>query len=184
VGESEAKLKLLMLRTTPLRPKRADSRNIRVEALFLRIVGLGRQLNKRVQGHFHPGTLLLRDVHVVSVDAAQDGLVRDDDDVLAALEFHDDGFEPDDDVAVTLAASVAVVVFVVVTGPEVFGESVFDFLVGEAVADAGIEFVERFPFELVVAFWRLREEARRLDGAFEGRGPDGKFAAFGGGLRY
>ena len=89
-----------MLRRTPLTPKRADGGNIRLEALLLGTVGPGRQLDERVQRHLHPRALLLRHVHVVSVDAPQDGLVRHDDDVLAALEFHDDGLEPDDDVAV------------------------------------------------------------------------------------
>ena len=89
-----------MLRRTPLTPKRANSRDIRLEALFLGTVRPGRQLDERVQRYLHPGALLLRDVHVVSVDAPQHGLVRHDDDVLAALEFHDDGLEPDDDVAV------------------------------------------------------------------------------------
>ena len=70
----------------------------------------------------------------------------DDYDVFAAFEFHDYGFETDYHVAVGFTAAVAVVVFVVVAGAEVFGVAVGDFLVGEAVADAGVELVERFPF--------------------------------------
>ena len=98
--------------------------------------------------------------------------MRDDYDVFAALEFHDYGFKTDDDVAVGFTAAVAVVVFVVVAGAEVFGVAVGDFLVGEAVADARVELVEGFPFEFVVAFGRGGEVARCLDGAFEGGGPD------------
>ena len=110
--------------------------------------------------------------------------MRHNDDILAALEFHDDGLQPNDDVAVAFAAAIAVIVFVVVAGAKVFRVLIFDFLIGEAVADAGVELVERFPFELVVAFGRLCEEAGGLDGAFEGRGPDGEFAAFGDGVGY
>ena len=89
-----------MLRRTPLTPKRADGRDVRLEALLLGTVRPGGQLDERVQRHLHPGALLLRHVHVVGVDAPQHGLVGHDDDVLAALQFHDDGLEPDDDVAV------------------------------------------------------------------------------------
>ena len=102
--------------------------------------------------------------------------MRDDYDVLAAFEFHDYGFEADDDVAVGFTAAVAVVVFVVVAGFEVFRVAVGDFLVGEAVADAGVELVEGFPFEFVVAFGGGGEVARCLDGAFESRGPDCQLA--------
>jgi hypothetical protein len=177
-------VKLLMLGTTPLRPKRANGRNIRLKPLFLSMIRLRRQLNERMQRNLHPRTLLLRNIHIVSVDTPKDRLMGNDDDILAALEFHDDRLEADDDVAVALAAAVAVVVLVVVAGAEVFGELVLDLLVGEAVADAGVELVERFPFQLVVALGRFGEEAGGLDGAFEGRGPDGEFAAFGGGLRH
>lgn len=61
---------------------------------------------------------------------------------------------------------------------------IFDFLVGETVTDARVELVEGLPFELVIAFRGGGEEAGRLDGAFEGRGPDGEFAAFGDGFGY
>ena len=165
-------LRLLMLRRTSLLPKRAHRRNIRLKPHFLRTIRPRRQLNQRMQRHFHPRTLLLRYVHVVGIYTSQHGLVRDDDDVLAALEFHDYGFEADYHVAVGFTAAVAVVVFVVVAGAEVFGVAVGDFLVGEAVADARVELVERFPFEFVVAFGGSGEVARCLDGAFEGGGPD------------
>ena len=97
-------------------------------------------------------------------------------DVLAAFEFHDDGFQTDHDVAVRFAAAVAVVVFVIVACLEVFGIAVGYFLVGEAVADARVELVEGFPFQFVVAFGGGGEIARCLDGAFEGGGPDCQLA--------
>ena len=96
----------------------------------------------------------------------------DDYDVFATFEFHDYGFETDDDVAVGFTAAVAVVIFVVVAGLEVFGVAVGYFLVGEAVANARVELVEGFPFEFVVAFGGGGEVARCLDSAFESGGPD------------
>ena len=157
-----------MLRRTALRPKRTYSRDIGPKPLLLSPVRPRGKLDERMQRYLHPRTLLLRDIHVVSVDAAEDGLVGDDNDVLAALELHDDRFETDDDVAVGLTAAVTVVVLVVVAGLEVLGVAVRDFLVGEPVANARIELVERFPFQLVVAVGRSGEEAGGLDGAFEG----------------
>ena len=53
-------------------------------------------------------------VRARSLQAAQDGLVADNEDVLLPLELHDDGLEPDDNVAVRLAATVAVVELVLV----------------------------------------------------------------------
>ena len=165
-----------MFRRTPLTPKRADGGNIRFEALLLGAVRPGGQLDQRMQRHLHPGTLLLRHVHIIRVDAPQHGLMRHDDDVLTALQLHDDGLESDDDVAIGFSAAVAVVVFVVVSRFEVFGVLVRDLLVREAVAGARVEFVEGFPFELVVAFGGGGEEAGRLVGAFEGGCPDCELA--------
>lgn len=98
--------------------------------------------------------------------------MRNDYDIFAALKFHDYGLETDYHVAVGFTAAIAVVVFVVVAGFEVFGVAVGYFLVGEAVADAGVELVEGFPFEFVVAFGGGGEVARCLDGSFESGGPD------------
>lgn len=98
--------------------------------------------------------------------------MRHDHNIFAPLQLHNNRLESDDHVAVGLPAPVAVVVFVVVAGAEVFGVAVFDFLVGEAVADAAVEFVQGFPFELGVAFGRGGQEARRLDRAFERARPD------------
>lgn len=105
-----------------------------------------------MQRHLHPGTLLLRHIHIIRIDAPQHSLMRHDDDILTAFQLHDDGLESDDDVTIGFAAAVAVIVFVVVPRFEVFGVLVCDLLVREAVAGAGVELVEGFPFELVVAF--------------------------------
>lgn len=166
----------LMFRRTPLTPKRADGGNIRFETLLLGAIRPGGQLDQRMQRDLHPGTLLLRDIHIIRVDAPEDSLMRHDDDILTAFQLHDDGLESDDHIAIGFPAAVAVIVFVVVSGFEVFGVLVGDLLVGEAVACARVEFVEGFPFELVVAFGGGGEEAGRLVGAFEGGGPDRELA--------
>ena len=165
-----------MFRRTPFTPKRADGGYIGLEALLLRTISPGRQLDKRVQRHLHPRTLLLRHVHIIGIYAPQDRLMRHDDNVLAALQFHNDGLEPNDHVAVRFPAAVAIVVLVVVSRFEVFGVPVRNLLVGEAVADARVQFVQGFPLELVVAFWGRGEESSRLDCAFESGGPDCELA--------
>ena len=141
----------MMFRRTSFWPPRAHSRHLRLHLLRDGPVRLRRQLHQRVQRDIHPGRLVLRDVHEVCIDASYDGLVRDDEDVFGAFEFHDDGFETDDDVAVGFAAAVPVVVFVFVAGREVVGVFGFDFSVGEAVADAGVEFIQSFPLQFFPA---------------------------------
>ena len=98
------------------------------------------------------------------------------DDVLASFHLHDDRFETDDNVAVGFAAAVTVVVFVVVAGAEIFRVAVCDLLIGEAVAYAGVELVKGFPFKFGVPGRRGGKEARSLNGAFQGGGPDGELA--------
>ena len=71
--------------------------------------------------------------------------MRDDQDILRALQLHDDGLEADDDVAVRLSPAVAVVVLVLITCSKVLGILLLDFSVRETVADAGVELVECFP---------------------------------------
>lgn len=173
---------LLMPRRAALPPPRTDGRNIALEPLFLRRVRSRRQLDQRVERDFHPRALLLRHVHIVRIYTPQHRLMRDDDDILAPLEFHNNRLESDHHVAVRLPPAVAVVVFVVVARAEVFGVAVFDFLVGEPVADAAVEFVQGFPFEFGVAFGWGGEEARRLDRAFECAGPDREVAVVADGL--
>lgn len=74
-----------MFRRTPLTPERADGWNVRREPLLLCTVRPRRQLDQRMQRHLHPGTLFLRRIHVVRVDAPQHSLMRHDDDILTAF---------------------------------------------------------------------------------------------------
>ena len=165
-----------MLRRTPLTPKRADGGNIGLEPLLLRPICPRRKLDERVQRDLHPRALLLRHIQVVGIDAPQHSLMRHNDDVLAAFELHDNGFEPNDNVAVRFPAPIAVIILVVVARLEVFRVAVRNVLVREAVADARVQFVQGLPLELVVALGRGGEEAGGLNGPFERRGPDGELA--------
>lgn len=101
--------------------------------------------------NLHPRTLLLRGVKEVGVDAAQDGLMGDNDDILTALEFHYDGFQADDNIAVGLSSSVAVVILVFITGRKVIGVLYGDILVSKTVANARVEFIQSLPFQLLKA---------------------------------
>ena len=127
--------------TASFLPKSGHGGDARGKALLVGRVRLWRELDERVKRDFHPRTSFLGHVHEVGVDAAQDGLVRHDEDVFRALEFHDDGFEADDDVAVAFAAEVAVVVFVVVACLEVLGVHLFNVSVRQTVAHPRIEFI-------------------------------------------
>lgn len=166
-----APVDLLMLSFAALTSPRADRGYVCLEALLLRRVRFRRQLDECVEWDLHPWALLLRHVHEVRVDASQDRLVRHDQDVLAALELHDDGLQADDHVAVRLAAEVAVVVLVFVALRKVIGVLLLDLGVRQAVADAGVELVQCFPFQLLEF-----EEPRGLDCSLEGGSPNGEFA--------
>lgn len=74
----------------------------------------------------------------------------DDENIFASLEFHNDGFQTNDHVAVRLSASVSVVILILISGLEVFRVLVLDFLVCKAVTDAGIQFVQSLPLQLVI----------------------------------
>ena len=141
-----------MFRRTAFTPKRTHSRDIGLEPLLLRAVRPRGELDERVQRDLHPGALFLRHVHVVGVDAPQHGLMGHDDDIFAAFEFHDDGLESDDHVAVGFPAQIAIVVLVVVSSFKVFGVLVRNLLIGQPVAHARVQLVQGFPFEFVVAF--------------------------------
>lgn len=119
-----------MLRRTPLAPPCAHSRDIRLEPLLLGTICPWGQLDKRMQWNLHPRALLLRHIHIIRIDTPQNSLMRDNNNILAALQFHDDGFQPDDDIPIRFAPAVAIVVFVVVTRAEVFRVLVCDFLIG------------------------------------------------------
>lgn len=154
-----------MLGSAAFLTKCADSRNVRFEALFFRRIRPWGKLNERVQRDFHPRGLFLRNIHVVRVDASQHGLVRYDQNVLATLELHDDGLQSDNDVAVTLAATVPVVVLVVVARLEVVRVPIGDLLIRQAVAYPGVKLIQSLPFELVKSMGRRGQKARGLNGA-------------------
>lgn len=164
---------LMMLRRTPLWPPRRDCRDIRLDLLHFHTICLGGQFHQSMQGDFHPWTSGLIDLHEVCENTADDGLVSDNQDIATSLKFHHDGFKTDDNVTVGLAATVAIVVFIGIAGGEIFGVHVVDFLVGETVAIAAVEFIEGFPFKFFPAKFG-DGRGGGLVGTFEGTSPDGK----------
>ena len=91
-----------MLRNAAFAAPRTDSRDLRIISLLLRSIGAGGELDKSVKGDGHPGRFLLGFLHKVRVDATKDCLMRDDEDIFAALKFHNDGLQADDDVTITM----------------------------------------------------------------------------------
>lgn len=89
--------------------------------------------------------------------------MRDDEDVFASLQFHDDRLQADDDVAVGFAAEVTVIVLVFVSGGEIGGVLLLDLCICETVADTAVEFVQSLPFQLFEG-----QEAGSLICALEG----------------
>lgn len=99
--------------------------------------------------------------------------MSDNEDVLRALQLHDDGLKADDNIAIGLAAGVTVVVLVVIAGLEILRVTVLDFAIGETITNSRIKLVEGFPFELL----KLKE-SRGLNGTPEGGGPNSQLASF------
>lgn len=134
-----------MLSGAALATPRADGLDFSLVDLYLGAVGPRRELHERVKRYWYPGAFFLCLLHKVGIDATNDGLVRNDENVLAALQFHDDGLEADHYIPVALTAAVAVVVLVFVASLEIFRVHVGDLLVRHAVADTSVELVERLP---------------------------------------
>jgi hypothetical protein len=146
-------------------------RNVCLQAGLLGVIGPRSQFDESMQRDLHPWGLLLLYIHEVSVDATEDSLMRDDENVLAALEFHDDGLKPDDNITIRLAADVAVVVLVFVACPKVAWVLGLDLAVCKAIANAAVEFVKSLPLQLVEG-----EKASRLDGSLQSGCPHSQFS--------
>ena len=157
--------RVLVLGGAPLAAPGADGGDVGEIALLVGAVGAGGELDKAVEGHVHPGAAGVVLLHEVGVDAAEDSLVGDDQDVLGPLELHDDRLQPGHHVPIRLPAPVPVVVLVLVARHEVLRIRVLDLLVRHPVARAGIQFIQRLPLELVVVGG---EVARRLYRSFQG----------------
>ena len=142
---------LLMLRRAPLSPPSAHRGDIRPEPLLLGTIRPGSQFDQRMQRDLHPGALLLWHVHVIRIYAPEHGLMRHDNNVFASFQFHDDGLQTYNDVAIALATAITVIILVIITRLKVLRILVSDFLVSETVADTRIKLVQSLPFEFVVA---------------------------------
>lgn len=151
----------------------AHSWDLRIVALLLGAVGSRGQLDEGVQRDGHPWGISLGLLHEVGVDASQHSLVRNDEDVLRALQLHDDGLQTNNNVAIRLTASIAIVVLVVVASCKVLGVQLRDLLVGESVADTRVELIQSLPLKLVVV---LGHEAGGGSRAPQRGGPYGERA--------
>ncbi len=140
----------LVFCSAALLTKCADGWNIRFEPLLLGRVSPWCELDECVERNLHPGGFLLGNIHVISVNASQHGLMGHDDNILAPFKLHDDRLEADDDVAVALAATVPVVVLVVVPSLEVLRIPIRDLLIRQAVTHTGIQLIQRLPFKLII----------------------------------
>jgi hypothetical protein len=175
-----------MLRHAPFAPPGADSRNPRREPFLLRTICPRRQLDERMQRdlsslapshllppaqvlrkskvstYSHPRTIALILLHKVRIDAPNNRLMAHNQNILAPLQLHDDRLQPDHHIPIALPAPIAIVILVVVAVLKVLRVRLLDLGVRHAVADAGVELVERLPLQLGVGG---REETRRRDGA-------------------
>lgn len=74
----------------------------------------------------------------------------DNHNILATLNFHDYRLKADNNVAVALAALVAVIVFVVIASFEIVWIALLNLLVRQSVANTRVQLIERFPLFLCV----------------------------------
>lgn len=144
---------VLMLGSAALPSPSADGFDASTHPLDLGPVRAGRQLDQGVQWDVHPGAGALVLLSKVGVNTSENGLVGDYENILRPLQLHDDGLQSNDHVPVRLAPTVTIVVLVLVASLEISGVNVLDFLVGHAIAHAGVKLVECLPLELVVV-WR------------------------------
>ena len=145
--------------------------NIGLEPLFVRPVRARRQLDQRVKRNLHPWTLLLGSVKEVGIDATEHSLMGHNDDVLTALQFHDDWFQANDNIPVRFSSAITVVVLVFVSSCEVIRILLGNILVSEPVAKSGVEFVQSLPFKLLKACFGGKMTSS-LDCTLECRCPD------------
>lgn len=90
----------MVLGTTPFSSPCTNSRDLGKEPGFHRAVRSRRESDERVQRDFHPWAFFLVTSHVVRVDAPQDRLMRDDQNILTAFELHYYRLQPDHNIAV------------------------------------------------------------------------------------
>src|SRR5436189_5426559 len=110
-----------MPRSAALSSPRRHSWDICLDADLIGAVGARSEFDQCVKWNFHPRTLFLRHVEEIGIDTAKDSLVSDNDNILAALQLHDDWLETDDDITIRFDAPVAEVIFIIIATSEVLG---------------------------------------------------------------
>lgn len=147
--------------------------DICLEALLSRSICFGCELHQRVKRNFQPWRLIGAGIHEIGIDASDDGLMGDDDDVVASLQLHDDWLQSNDHVTIGLSTPIPVIIFVLISRREILRIFLLDFTIRHPVAHARVQLVQSFPFELVPLGLRLQISGS-LNRSFQCRCPDHK----------
>jgi len=140
-----------------------NSLDIDLESPLLAGIGSGGELDDGMEGDFEVGESLEGVIHKVGVEASEDGLVSNDQDIFLSFQIHEHRFQTLNNIPIGLAILVSVVVLVVVALGKVVGELFLDLFVRQCISLAGLEFVQCLPGELFVG-----EMFGGGDGAFLG----------------
>lgn len=89
-----------VFRSASLAAPSAHGRDVCRVPDFFGAVGARCELDKCVKGYIHPRAFGLIVFHEVRIDATKHCLMRNDENVFAALKLHDDGFEANDYISV------------------------------------------------------------------------------------
>lgn len=87
---------------------------------------------------FHPWRLIGAGIHEICIDASNNGLVGDDDDVVASFQLHNDRLQSNDYIAIRLSTPVSVIVFVLISRRKILRVRLLDFTIRHPIADTRV----------------------------------------------
>ena len=76
--------------------------------------------------------------------------MSNDYNVLGTFNLHDNWLKANNDIAIRFTTAVAVIVLILITRFEVFWILFLNLLISQTVANARVNLVESFPFELFI----------------------------------
>ena len=132
-----------------IQPPETAILHINLEVLLLKRVGLRGHLDDSVEGDLNVGDLIDLDAEEIGRNAAENRLMREDQDrIFLPLDPVDERLEAADDIHIRLSTGVpeGQLVFFPVLGD--VWVLLFDFGVGQFLANAGIELVEHFQLDV------------------------------------
>jgi hypothetical protein len=127
-----------------------NSLDIDLESPFLAGIRSRGELDDGVERDLEIRKALEGVIHKVGVQAPEDGLVSNDQDVLLSFQIHEHGFQALNYIPVRLAILVPVVVLIVIALGKIFRELFLDLFVCQRICLAGFEFVQCLPSEFFV----------------------------------